>query len=275
MTQDNIFREVDEELRSERVRTLWRRFGPYVIAAMVGVVLIVAVKEGWDWWQSSQSAAASDEFYTALELSQGSDIAAAQEALNKVIASNAGGYPTLARFKQASLLAKDGKVAEAVAAYDALASSETNKHMRELALVFAGMLLVDGGDVAQVEQRVGGLVGPESPMHNAAREALGLVNYQAGNLAAAREQFESIVNDPLATNDLRSRIQVYLAQLAAEGEAVPAEEIGADAIQSIAPDTTAAPAADATPAPAEATAPVETPAPAETMPPAETTTPAN
>ena len=48
MSNENIIREIDEELRSDRMRKLWRNFGPYVIGAAVAIVLIVAVNEGMD-----------------------------------------------------------------------------------------------------------------------------------------------------------------------------------------------------------------------------------
>ncbi|MDB5622431.1 MAG: tetratricopeptide repeat protein [Devosia sp.] len=61
MSQDNIFREVDEELRSDRMRAFWRRFAPYILGAAVGVVLIVAINEGWTWYHSNNAAQSSDE----------------------------------------------------------------------------------------------------------------------------------------------------------------------------------------------------------------------
>lgn len=199
MSNENIIREIDEELRSDRARNLWRQFGPYVIGAAVAIVLLVAAKEGWDWWQNSNSAQSSDQFYAALQLADGTDADAAKKALDEVIAANHAGYPTLARFREAALLASQGKTAEAVAAYDALSTGQPNAHLRELALVLAANLLVDGGDVAQVEQRVGGLVGPTSAMRNAAREAIGLVKYKAGDLAGARQSFEDAANDAQAS----------------------------------------------------------------------------
>ena len=277
MSQDNIFREVDDELRSDRMRNLWRRFGPYVIGAAIAVVLLVAVNEGWTWWQKSNSARASDEFYAALDLKDGGDLAGAQAALDKIIASGNGGYAQIARFSEAGLLIKQGKTAEAVAVYDALGATEGNARLRELALILAANTLVDGGDVAAVQQRVGALATTGNPMRNAAREALGLTQYKAGQLEEARLNFEAVLVDPLASTDMRRRMQVYLGQLAAEGvvppvvEAAPAEEA--------APATEPAPAADAAPVtePAPATEPAATtdaaPA-AETAPAAPTATPA-
>lgn len=230
MSNETIFREVDEELRGDRLRAIWRRFGPYVIGGAIAVVLLVAANEGWNWWQSTTAARSSDQFYAALELAENGDVAGAQEALNDVIADGSGGYPALARFRQASLLARDGKTDEAVAAYDALATAETNPRLRELALVLAAFLLVDSGDVSAVEQRVGGLASPESPMRNAAREAIGLTQYEAGDLAAAKATFEQITADPLAGQEVRGRVELYIAQLVAMGAnetssaAAPAED---------------------------------------------------
>jgi hypothetical protein len=257
MSNETIFGEVDEELRRDRIRALWRRFGPYVIGGAVAVVLLVAVNEGWTWWQNSNSARSSDQYYAALELAEKGDIAGAQEALNSVVAQGSGGYPTLAKFRQAALLARDGKPDAAVAAYDALATAETNARIRELALVLAAFNLVDKGDVAAVEQRVGTVAVEGSPMRNAAREAIGLTQYKAGDLDAAMVTFQQILADPLAGQDARSRVQIYVAQLLALGAKdpnAPPEGVAAPATD------TATPAADAAAAPAAETSVGDAPA---------------
>jgi len=269
MSNENIIREIDEELRSDRMRKAWRQFGPYVIAAAVAIVLIVAAKEGWDWWQNTNAARSSDQFYAALQLADGTDLAAAQKALDDVIAANHGGYPALAKFREAALLAKNGKTTEAIAAYDALSTSQSNIHLREIALVLGANLLVDTGDVGQVQQRVGGIIDSASTMRNAAREALGLVKYKAGDLEGARQAFEDVVNDQLASQDTRSRLNIYLAQLVAEGVAPkPTEPAAADAPVVVDPATAApaessvgdAPALDTTPPAADAPATTDAPA---------------
>ncbi|UJQ95182.1 tetratricopeptide repeat protein [Mariluticola halotolerans] len=237
MSEETIFTEVDEELRRERMRSIWRRVAPYVIGAAVAIVLLVAGNEGWSWWQKSNAARSSDQFYTAVELAEAGDVAAAEEALNTVIAEGSGQYPLLARFRQAALLASDGQTEEAVAAYDALSTDLPDQRMRALALVLAANLLVDAGDVGAVQSRISGLLAPEDPMRNSAREALGLTQYAAGDIDAARATFEEIIADPTGSMETLSRIQLYLAQLIAEGAADPAPVA--------APDTAAS---EATPA---------------------------
>jgi len=259
MSQDNIFREIDEELRSDRMRALWRRFAPYVIGAAVGVVALVAINEGWTWYHSNNAAQSSDELYAAFELIDGGDLAAAQTQLDAVIADGSGSYPVLAQFRRAGVLARDGAVADAVTAYDGLANTQADSRLRELALVLGGTLMVDAGTLADVESRVGSIAVEGSPLRNAAREALGLAQYKAGDFAAAQASFEAVINDPMTQSTTRNRMGYYLAQLMAQGAIAPEpavneaeaaataidEIVGDEAPAEAAPDATteAAPAA--------------------------------
>ncbi len=242
MSNDTLLREVDEELRRDRMRKLWRNGAPFIIGAAVGVVLLVAGYEGWTWYHEGNAARSSDQFYAAAQIAEGTDFAAAQKALDEVIAQGSGAYPALAQFREATLLAQNGQIDEAVAAYDALSTSLGNTHLRELALVMAGNLLVDGGDVAAVEQRVGGSITPDSPMRNAAREVLGLAQYKGGQLDAAMASFQAIVDDPLAGRDLTGRVQIYIQQLLAEGAApIVSDDVATDVSSEPAVDASAEP----------------------------------
>src|SRR3569623_759788 len=217
MSNDTLIREVDEELRRDRMRKLWRQGGPWVIAAAVAVVLGVAGYEGSMWYTKNQAAKSSDQFYAATMIADGTDVAAAIKALDDVIAQGSGGYPMLAQFREAALLSSEGKTDDAVAAYDSLASSINNTHLRELALVLGANLLIDKGDVQAVEQRVGGSLTPASPMRNAAHEVMGLTQYKAGKLDDAMKSFQAILEDPQATRDTQRRVQIYMLQLQAAG----------------------------------------------------------
>ncbi len=219
MSNENIFREIDEELRSDRMRALWRRFAPFVIGGAVAIVVLVAANEGWTWYTKSQSSQSSQELYAALDTAERGDLAAAQTQLEQLIADGSGGYPVLAEFRRAALLAEQGDVPAAVAAYDALANTQSNMRLRELALLLAGNLLVDHGTLAEVEARIATLATDDSQFRRVAREILGLAQYKAGNFAAAEASFQAVLDDPLATSGLRSRMAYYMAQMLSAGTA--------------------------------------------------------
>ena len=265
MSEDNIFREVDEELRSDRMRALWRRFAPVVIGAAVGVVAIVALNEGWTWYHANNASQSSDELYASFALIDGGDLAGAQTQLDTLIADGSGSYPLLAQFRKAGVLAKEGNVAGAVAAYDTLSNTLSNTRLRELALVLGGTLMVDAGTLADVESRVGSIAAEGSPLRNAAREALGLAQYKAGDFAAAKASFEAVINDPMVQSTVRNRMGYYLAQLLSEGAivATPAAteaDAAATAIDAIVSDEAPAAETPAAVAPAPETPAADAPA---------------
>lgn len=252
MSNENIFKEIDEELRSDRMRALWRRFAPFVIGGAIAIVALVAVNEGWSWYTNSQSAAASEQLYTALDAAEAGDLDAAKAELDTIAANGSGGYPVLAEFRKAALLAEQGDAAGAVAAYDALANSQSNQRLRELALLLAANILVDSGTVADVEARVATLATDDAQMRRVAREQLGLAQYKAGDFAAAQASFEAVINDPLAQSAIRNRMAYYLAQMLSQGVTVAEEpaEAAAEAIDSIVQDDAAASTAEPTAEPA-------------------------
>lgn len=235
MSNENIFREVDEELRSDRMRALWRRFAPFVIGGAVAIVVLVAANEGWSWYSNSQSSQSSQQLYSALDAAEQGDLAAAQIQLDQLATAGSGGYPVLAEFGRAALLAEQGDSAGAVAAYDALANDQSNVRLRELAFLLAGNLLIDNGTLADVEARVATIATDDNPLRRIAREQLGLAQYKAGNFEAAEASFQAVLDDPQATSSVRNRIAFYMAQMLSEGTVVPQNDAdaAADAIDTM------------------------------------------
>ena len=48
LSQESLLREIDEDLRRERYGELWRRFGVYIVAAII--VLLIGIA-GYQFWQ--------------------------------------------------------------------------------------------------------------------------------------------------------------------------------------------------------------------------------
>jgi hypothetical protein len=255
---DTFIREVDEELRRDQLKVLWKRFAPLIIGVCVLIVAVTAGYSGWTWWQERKAAQAGDRFMEALAKIEGGDRAAGEAELAAIAADSDAGYSALARLRLAGEKAGAGAKKEALGAYDAVAGdTSVPLPLRDLARIRAAILALDMGDVAGAKERATPLNVAGNAWRHAAREVVGTANYQAGDLQAARDAFSEVQQDAQTPQDLwiRSGLMISLidGQLAAPGvQPAPA----ADATPPAAPDSPApepaAPAPDAA-APAPAT----------------------
>ncbi|BCP52900.1 membrane protein [Kaistia sp. 32K] len=219
----DIFHEVEDDLRREKAKRLWARFGPYVLLVAVLIVIGVGGWRGWEYWREQQAAAEGDRFVAALKLASESKHDEAIAALNDIAATGSGGYPVLASFRAAAELAATKKTDDAVKAFDAIAAkADTPPLLKSMARLRAAMLVVDTSDLAGMKSRVGDLAEVGNPWRHSARELLGLTAWQKGDLEAARGYFQSIQDDPETPQSMRSRAQLMQDLIRSKIGAAPA-----------------------------------------------------
>jgi hypothetical protein len=180
----DIFHEVEDDLRREKAKRLWARFGPYVILVAILIVAGVGGWRGWEYWQEQKAAAEGDRFVAALNLASENKHDEAIAALNEIAATGSGGYPVLASFRAASELAATKKTDEAVKAFDAIAAKPGTPPLLQ-----------------QMARR-------RAIWRHSARELLGLTAWRTGDLEAARGYFQSIADDPETPQSMQSRTQL-------------------------------------------------------------------
>jgi hypothetical protein len=214
----DIFHEVDEEVRRERLQKLWEKYSIVIIA---GAVLIVAGIGGWrgyEYWQGKKAAEAGAAFEAAVDLSQAGKHAEAEAAFAKIAADAPAGYRALAKLRAAAELAQtDSK--QAVAAYDALANdSSLDQTLRDLAAVRAGMLLVDSAPLAEMQRRLQPLTEPARTFRHTARELIALSAWRNGDAATAKKYIDMISADPETPPGTRTRAEILSALLTGGGK---------------------------------------------------------
>lgn len=272
---DTFIREVDEELRRDQLKGLWKRFAPLIIGVCVLIVAVTAGYSGWTWWQERKASQAGDRFMEALTKIEGGDRAAGEAELASIAADSDAGYSALARLRLAGENAGAGAKKEALDTYDAVAADNSvPQPLRDLARIRAAILALDTGDVAGAKERATPLNTAGNAWRHAAREVIGTANYQAGDLQAARDAFAEVQQDAQTPQDLWTRSGLMMSlidgQLAAPGTQ-PAPAGGATPPAAPVPESAApAPSPDSAPAPEAATpAPVPdaaAPAPASPTP---------
>jgi hypothetical protein len=207
----DIFREVDEDLRRDRLDKLWKQYGPWLLGLAILIVAATAGYQVWQRWQERRAAERTATYTAALEtLAQAragkGDLKAAMAGLHAAGDSLGGAPAALSRLYEAGAAADQGDTAAAVAIYDQLAGSNSvDPLFRDLAQLLAVMAQLDSGDPAQLQARLGPLTAADNPWRYVARELSGLLAVRSGDLAKARGLFESVAQDPTAPQAARAR----------------------------------------------------------------------
>jgi len=211
VSDESLFREVDEEVRQEQFKKLWERFGNYAIALCLIVVAGVAGLKGWQYWQVKQSEAAAQVYFAAVKLAADGK---AEEAVAQFARVQQSGFGQLARIRQAGVLAGQGKTEDAVKIYDAVAAdAAADPALRDLARIRAGYVLADTMTPDQLLSRLGSLDRDDNPWRHAAREIFGIAAFRTGDYSMADRYMNAIFADPQAPAALRQRAQMMIQLL--------------------------------------------------------------
>ena len=210
----DIFREIDEELRRDNLLKLWSRYGRYIIAIAVFALVVAGGFVAWRDHQLSERRAQSTRYAGALILAREGKEADAVKVF-AAIAHEGGGYAILAAFEEAALLAKSGDREAAVAAYDRIAAaSEFDSDLRGLAVLLSVMQRMPEADAQTTIDHLAPLTASGNPWRPSAIELTALARLKLQDKSGALALFKSLADDPATPQSLRARAAEMATALA-------------------------------------------------------------
>lgn len=205
MSDSAAFQEVDDAVRQDDLKLWWKRWGSWVVAAAVLVVVAVAGFVGWRQYDQSKRAEASVAYSAALAKIE-SNKAAALTELNKQAESAPEPYRMLAALAAAQL---QDKPADQVASLEAVAP-RLPPELSDMALVMAGFRSVDAGKLDEEVGKLGALAQADRPYHISVIELQALAASKKGDLKRAKELWTDIMKDSAAPQGAQQRAQAML-----------------------------------------------------------------
>jgi hypothetical protein len=224
---ESFYREVDEELRRDQMKTYWERFGKLVIA---GIVLVLAAIGGFIWWQNQKQVRAgerSEQLISAFE-----DIAARRKAaavgkLDALAKSGADGHRAAALLTKADLAVEGGDLKGAAAIFKQVADDGgLAQPYRDLALVRMTAVELDTLPPQTVIDRLKGLAVAGNPWFGSAGEMTAISYIKLNKPQQAAALFAAMAKDKKLPDTLRSRATQMAGSLG-----VDAVQEAADATQ--------------------------------------------
>lgn len=161
----DIFDEIEEDLRRDRMSLLWQRYGNYVIAFAIFIIVVVAGYQGYNYWKDSRAKAAGDAFFQAVTADE------ALEALNVISSDLPAGYEMLSKFRIAALQAKKGNRIAAEQSYLSLSrDANIGTFYQETALLLSVMNAPETKNNSELIDRISSLSEFSGPLQGLALE---------------------------------------------------------------------------------------------------------
>jgi hypothetical protein len=224
MSDDSIFREVDEAIRQDKLKSLWDKYGLWVVAGALLIIASVSGYKFWVYWTAEQAKEAGARFVGGITHVEDGKTSEALDVFKSLAEDGPSGYRILSRFQLAALYARDGKQAEAVKIYDELASqSGVGTVQQGFAKIQAATLKLDEASYDEMSKRLDALAVTGNPWRHSARELLGLSAYHTGDTSVAERFFNVMLSDRQTPANMRRRAEMMLSLMVqASGDAAPA-----------------------------------------------------
>ena len=198
----DIFDEIDEDLKRDRMQLLWARYGKTVMAVVAAIIFIVALRQSYTIWQTSKVEASASAYHQAL---RSDDVVAALEAqLGQLTA----GYTMLAQFQIAAEQATSDDLAAAEASYLALASDASLDPLyQQAATLLSVMVAPPDGDVLALVARLSDLETESGPWQAMALETGAGLVLRNGNKDAAMAKYKKLLEIADVPTGVRQRAE--------------------------------------------------------------------
>ncbi len=202
---DSFIQEVTEEVRRDRMFRLWRRYGAYVVGA---IVLVVAAGAFRAWYERNQEEQAQARMGEYLAIAEGGADEESTAALESFAAESDDGYALLAKFRAAAAHLEAGESERAAEIYRSLADEPS------LPAVYRDLAALQSALVATTEMEASARITTLRPLaegtnlyRSLAQELLAGALLESGDAAAALELYDTLLDAPETSPSMRFRIE--------------------------------------------------------------------
>jgi hypothetical protein len=249
---DEFLSEIESEIRIDKYKALWDRFGKILTIALTALLVVAALFLLWQRYDFSQREEISAQFIKAQELIDQNKAQEAITIMKFIEGRKQKNYAALAKLSRAALLAETDFKAHAkeiALIYKELFESSIPGYMKELCVVLyantilqtilaepqadsdskteAGAVLTPAAREAKLRDLIIMLdanVKSDGGFRLMAYELKGVILFKLGEMKQARAEFDKISKDEKAPAGMRSRVSIMIQAI---------QDIGGDASTSL------------------------------------------
>ncbi len=208
-----LFREIEEEVKRERLENIWKSFGRFAIWGSVAIIAFTAIYVAWDDYSQRQAEAKTAQLLSGSEHMNTGDYKGAVSIFSNVADDTSSPYYVIAMLQKAIAQYQAGDDEGVKKTYESLAKNDNGSSLGALVKVKA----IGDGEAIDAPQ--------SSPFYHTLAEQKAWQLLGRGKNAEAADIFAALANDEKTPISLASRAKEVLRMIAPEKLAAkPAEK---------------------------------------------------
>jgi len=211
----NLFNEIDEDLRQDKLKTLWNKYRAAVLTFVIVIALGLTSSEFYQYWSTSKEKNSGLIFSEIIDNIIQGDIQLAQDNIDKLSNEGTKNYKSYALVLKSDLLLSQGNLIEVEKIYDEIIDTTNNSLLKNLAILKLSYIKVDNYSFDQMKQELGDLLGDKT-LGLFAHEILAMSAYKNEVYDKGIASLEIILSDERTTNSMFDRAQMMLKVLSSK-----------------------------------------------------------
>ncbi len=208
---DSIFREVDDDIKREKLENFWKEYGNTIIAIVVILILGTALNSFVRHYKYNQYVTQTDQVLSYFEQVDTLNKQDQMAKLQELTAKTKGGAGDVLKLQLAALHYQMDDLDAALAIYKDLADDAVHDIYEEMAELQVIRIRMDQGESSPtLIEELDDLIEEDSAFRFSARELLGLLHKKSGNIAEANRIFQNLSMNGAAPETLRQRASAYI-----------------------------------------------------------------
>lgn len=210
---DSFIEEVTEEVRRDRLFAILKKY------AWIPILIVVLAVGGaaYNEYRKATERTAAENLGDAIIAAAGIEDADARAAALGTLATTAGDASVIVKLQEAAVLVEEASNTAALEILDDVAgNSETLQLYQDLAAIKAAILRGSDDAIETRLTKLDALARPGAPFRVIAMEQKAMALIDDGQVDAAVALLIQILDEPDASNALRSRVQQLIVSLGGE-----------------------------------------------------------
>ena len=206
----NLFNEIDDDLRQDRLKSLWANYKNSIYTVVIVISLVLIGSESYQYLSKSKTEKSGLLLSQIIESIIEDEPERINNYIDELLENGTSDYKTYALLLKSGNSISQDKLTDARETYTELIKKSENRLIKDLAILKLSYLNVDFDSFDQIQQQLSTIQEEDSPLKLFAYEVLAMSAYKHGLYEKGAEYLNMIIENEKTTNGMFDRAQMML-----------------------------------------------------------------